>query len=200
MLGTGNQPASQQPSLPSLIQRMSHELGTKAVILFHETGQIVHRSGWLDEMHFPAMAALAAAMIAAGKSLGQLGEASDSPTRFSCDSNQVGLYTVAVGSEHWLAALYDQPMNPGQFRMKVRRYAETFARFGISNPEQWEVGFEEDEGSGLASHDDKIGARMTPPVSEKTAPVAANITEKKSTLFTNITDDEIDSLFENARS
>jgi hypothetical protein len=117
--------SAQQPSLPSLIQRMSHELNTKAVVLFHESGQILYRSGWLDETHFPTMAALAAAMIAAGKSLGKLGEATagDSPTRFSCDSDEIGLYTVAVGPEHWLAALYDQPMNPGQFRMKVRRYA-----------------------------------------------------------------------------
>lgn len=170
---------------------MSHELGTKAAILFHENGQILYRSGWLDENEFPAIAALAAAMIAAGKSLGSIGEASDSPNRFSCDSNQVGLYTVAVGAEHWLAALYDQPLNPGQFRMKVRRYAETFAKLGVAAPDQWEM----EESTGGAEE----GVIMTPAEPKRSAP-AEKLTEKKPTLFSNITDDEIDSLFENARS
>jgi predicted regulator of Ras-like GTPase activity (Roadblock/LC7/MglB family) len=195
VLGTGAS-SQQQPSLPGLIQRMSHDLGTKAVILFHESGQIVYRSGWLDEDNFPSIAALAAAMIAAGKSLGQLGEATDSPTRFSCDSDEIGLYTVAVGAHHWLAALYDQPLNPGQFRMKVRRYAEKFTGFGVYNPDQWEF---EERPQGPSSHDDKTRATMPPAVSEKTA-LLENLTEQDSTLFSNITDDEIDSLFENARS
>lgn len=170
---------------------MSHELGTKAVILFHESGQIIYRSGWMEEPHFPAMAALAAAMIAAGKSLSGLGEKqNNSPKRFACDSDDIGLYTVAVGPEHWLAALYDQPLNPGQLRMKVRRYAETFARLGIERPEQWEMA----ESSGA-----EAGVSMAPVEPESSAPVE-KVTEKNSSLFSNITDDEIDRLFENASS
>lgn len=167
---------------------MSHELGTKAAILFHENGQILFRSGWLDDSQFPTIAALAAAMIATGKSLNALGEGSDSPKRFSCDSDTIGLYTVAVGSEHWLAALYDQPLNPGQFRMKVRRYAETFARLGLGQEEQWELVAEP-----------SAGVTMSPVGPEISTPVA-KFTEKKSALFSNITDDEIDRLFENASS
>lgn len=178
---------------------MSHELGTKAVILFHESGQIVYRSGWLEDTHFPSIAALAAAMIAAGKSMGQLGSASDSPTRFACDSDEVGLYTVAVGSDHWLAALYDQPLNPGLFRMKVRRYAETFERLGVANPEQWELQESERAASESEPGVKSSGAIMPPVGPENSAPLE-NLTEKDSTLFSNITDDEIDRLFENARS
>lgn len=168
---------------------MSHELGARAVIVLHENGQVVHRYGWISESEFPTMAALISAMIATGKSLGQMGDNFPSgPTRFSCDSEAMGIYTVAVSDGIWLAVLYEQPLNPGQFRMKVRRYAAFLARFGVSQPRQWERGEAENAGRILAPGASRTGVSL-----EKN-------TEDKSTLFANITDQEIDDIFENARS
>ena len=131
---------SEQPSVSGLVDRITHELGAKAVFLLHENGQVLQRSGWIDESEYPSMAALVAAMIAAGKSLSNVGEAFlGNPSRFACDSESVGLYTVSVAQQIWLAVFYDQPLNPGQFRMKVRRYSELLARLGVQAPQQWEV-------------------------------------------------------------
>jgi hypothetical protein len=85
----------------------------------------------------------------------------------------------------WLSVLYDQPLNPGHFRMNVRRYADLLARLGVQLPEQWEV----------TERGASAGANL-PPVSstvDKTTPV-------KPTLFGEISDSEIDDLFVNARS
>ena len=177
-----------QPSLQGLIQRMSHELNAKAVLLFNDHGQILGRSGWLEDAHFPAMAALAAAMISAGRTLGELGDnPEESPTRFSCDSGSTGLYTVSVGAGRWLTTLYDQPLNPGQMRMRIRKYAETFAQI---EEESTLRAFESDENRQL------FGATLSPVEPEISTPLG-KLTEKDSTLFGNITDDEIDRLFEN---
>jgi hypothetical protein len=175
----------QQPSLQSLVQRISHELSAKAVVLLHENGQVLHRSGWMEDNDYPAMAALVAAMISAGKTLGSIGDSfAGAPSRFSCDSEAMGLYTVAVSSDIWLAVLYEQPLNPGLFRMKVRKYSDLLARFGVSRNEQWEI---------------PPGATL-PPVSSQPGPASEKSTRDKSSLFVNITDEEIDQLFENPSS
>lgn len=185
-----NEFTAEQPSVRGLVEKMSHDLSAKAVILLHENGQVLQRSGWIEDSDYPSMAALVVAMIAAGKSLGRLGEAfPGSPSRFSCDSESAGVYTVGVANDIWLAVLYDQPLNPGQFRMKVRRFAELLAKLGVSRPQQWE----EVEMGPTA------GANL-PPVSSRTVGGPENLTAKKSSLFVNITDEEIDQLFENARS
>jgi hypothetical protein len=182
---------AEQPSVRGLVERISHELAAKAVILLHENGQVLQRSGWIDEGEYPSMAALVVAMIATGKSLGGLGEAfSGSPTRFSCDSESMGVYAVGVANEVWLTVLYDQPLNPGQFRMKVRRYAELLAKLGVRRPEQWEA---EPEWAPEA------GATL-PPVPSGPAATPEILTTKNSSLFGNITDEEIEELFEKARS
>jgi predicted regulator of Ras-like GTPase activity (Roadblock/LC7/MglB family) len=129
-----------QPVLESLVERLGSEINAKAVLLLHENGQVIQRYGWIGEHEYPAMAALVAAMIATGKSLGALGEAfAGSPNRFSCDSEAMGLYMSFVSEGIWLTALYDQPMNPGLFRMKVRRYAELIARIGAAKPGEAQV-------------------------------------------------------------
>jgi hypothetical protein len=84
---------------------MGEDISAKAVLLLHESGQVLHQAGELAEGEYPAMAALVAAMIATGKSLGTLGEFfSESPRRFSCVSDEVGLYNGAVGDGIWLVA------------------------------------------------------------------------------------------------
>jgi len=180
----------EQPSAQSLVERMSHELGAKAVLVLQDTGQVVHRYGWINETEFPSMAALIAAMIATGKSFGQLGENFPaSPSRFSCDSDEMGLYTVSVTPEIWLAVLYEQPLNPGQFRMRVRRYASLLGKLGVSSPRQWEV---TEIGTGT-------GGAVAPGSRDHSAPLE-KITAPKASLFGDITDEEIDNIFENARS
>ncbi|HEY8278666.1 MAG TPA: hypothetical protein VIH99_03525 [Bdellovibrionota bacterium] len=180
----------EQPSLQSLVERISEELSAQAVLVLHENGQVLYRSGWADDNEYPAMAALVAAMISAGRSLGSLGDNfSGAPSRFACDSDRMGLYTVAVTPEVWLAVIYDQPLNPGHFRMKVRRYSEMLARLGVQRQDQWEV-----TENGIPA-----GATLPPVTAESTGP-AERITGPDSSLFANITDEEIDELFENARS
>jgi hypothetical protein len=187
-----NEFTQHQPAIRSLVERMTSELGAKAVVLLHENGQVLQSNGWIDEGEYPAMAALVAAMIAAGKSLNGLGEAfPGAPTRFACDSESTGLYTVGVMNGIWLTVLYEQPLNPGQFRMKVRRYAEILARLGVKKPEQWEV-----TDFGTASESRATSA----PVSAKVTPAPEILTANDASLFGNITDEEIDKLFENARS
>ena len=128
---------AEQPSVQGIVERACHELSAKAVVLLHENGQVLQRSGWIDDSDYPAMSALIAAMIAAGKSLSNIGEAAlGEPSRFSCDSEAAGLYTVGVAHGIWLSVLYDQPLNPGHFRMKVRRYADLIARLGVQKPTQ----------------------------------------------------------------
>lgn len=165
-----------QPSLHSMLQRMSHELSAKAVLLLHENGQVVSRSGWIEEFEIPMMAALVAAMAAASRPLSQLGdnEDADSLVRIHCESERTGLYILPLGNSLWLATLYDQPLNPGQFRMKVRRYAEMLRKMSLAPlPESHEV----DEAIPTPR------ATLTPGTSDKSA------------LFENITDEEIDNLF-----
>jgi hypothetical protein len=181
---------TEQPSLQSYVQRIGHELSAKAIVLLHENGQVLHHSGWTDDIDFPAMAALVAAMIAAGKSFGKLGENfPDNPCRLACDSDAMGLYTVAVAGGIWLAVLYEQPLNPGLFRMKVRRYSELLARLEVKAPGQWE----------LDSGEAHTGANLLPVSPDKTAPKAI-FTAPHSSLFGDISDDEIDRLFEDART
>lgn len=169
----------QQPAVQGLVQRMSHELQAKAVVLLHSSGQVICKSGWIEDGEFASMAALVAAMTSAGSTLGRLGEDSDkgAPSRIHCESETIGLYAVAINQDYWIATLYDQPLNPGLHRMKVRRYGESLARLGVQLPEQWEK--EEDEGY--------FGDTLAPGG------------RQKDTLFENITDDEIDSLFDEGR-
>jgi predicted regulator of Ras-like GTPase activity (Roadblock/LC7/MglB family) len=190
-----------QPSLESLLQRMGEEISAKAVLLLHESGQVLHQFGQLQEGEFPAMAALVSAMIATGKSLGSLGESfAEAPRRLACDSDEVGLYTVAVGEGIWLVALYDQPLNPGLVRMKVRRCAEACARLGADIPEPWEVPeIVTPKAAPETRAHQPVGANLSPPVALDTIG-QAKITEDKNSLFNNITDDEIDRLFENTHS
>lgn len=157
---------------------MSHDLQAKAVVLLHNSGQVICKSGWIEDNEFASMAALVAAMTSAGSTLGKLGEDSDkgAPSRFHCESETIGLYAVAIDKEYWLATLFDQPLNPGLFRMKVRRYGENIARLGVQLPEQWEK-----------ENDTDFGATLPPSG------------HQKDTLFENITDDEIDSLFDEGR-
>ncbi|RZA08825.1 MAG: hypothetical protein EOP11_03715 [Proteobacteria bacterium] len=193
------------------------------------------------------MAALVAAMIATGKSLSALGENfAGSPNRFACDSEEMGLYVSFVGEGIWLTALYEQPMNPGLFRMKVRRYAEIIARIGASKPVAEAPKVQRPSAPSPAASSGATapaGASASSAVSVKpasthtplpahllaklnpepqavtgqglgraasapsSAPLAASgptqpekFTDQNAGLFNNITDDEIDRLFDDASS
>lgn len=169
---------------------MSHELGARAIVILHENGQVLHRYGWVNESDYPVMAALISAMIATGKSLGQLGENfPGAPSRFACDSEEMGLYIVCISPGIWISVLYEQPLNPGQFRMKVRRYSSLFAKLGIGTPTQWEKPASERKAEGVLA-----------PSSRSSASVPEKITVENSSLFADITDEEIDNIFENPSS
>jgi len=216
-----------QPVLESLLERLGSELNAKAVLLLHENGQVIQRYGWIGEHEYPAMAALVAAMIATGKSLSALGESfAGSPNRFACDSEAMGLYMAFVSEGIWLTALYDQPMNPGLFRMKVRRYAEIIGRIGANKPGQEPVpaptlkpvkqptasptlhapvGASAFERPAPAAPSASAATRaVSPPPSAPPTPAATTqpeiFTAQNGGLFNNITDEEIDRLFDDASS
>ncbi len=202
-----------QPALESLVKRLSGEINAKAVMLIHENGQVLHRHGALSEHEYPAMAALVAGMIAVGKSLGGLGETfAGAPNRFACDSEAVGLYMSFVSDGIWLTALYDQPLNPGLFRMKVRRYAETAARLGASRPSEYELPVEAAPVNQVRSTPSApapvpqngtvstVARAASTPVFDSAPRHPEKVTEQKKELFNNITDEEIDSLFDGASS
>lgn len=225
-----------QPVLESLVERLGSEINAKAVMLLHENGQVIQRYGWIGDHEYPAMAALVAAMIATGKSLSALGESfAGAPNRFSCDSEALGLYMSFVSEGIWLAALYDQPMNPGLFRMKVRRYAELIGRIGAQTPGREPApapmptakaaaaiparpafsaaapapapaAFPVASAPGPAAAVTKNGAggaqsgAASPPPDSSAPTPSENFTEKNGGLFNNITDEEIDRLFDGATS
>jgi predicted regulator of Ras-like GTPase activity (Roadblock/LC7/MglB family) len=175
-----------QPAMESVLIRLGEEISARAVLLLQEDGQILQSTGPLEESEAPTMAALVAAMIATGKSIGSLGGAFPSnPTRFACDSDDSGIYMVAVGTGVWLAALYDQPLNPGKLRLRVRQTAAICAQLGIQKNESKKVP------ENITS-----GGAKAPPTMAPISNAPEKITEQNSSLFTNITDDEIDRLFE----
>lgn len=189
-----------QPTIGSVVQRLAQEVNAQAALLLHENGQVLQRSGWVNDDQYPAIAALVAAMIATGKSLSALGDTATNriPNRLSCDSESLGLYLVGVGPADqglWLAVLFDQPLNPGRLRMRVRSYAEMLAKLGSSGEAplpDWEV---PQNGTAIAM----TGASLAPAVA-LVSHLPEKITQADSSLFSNITDDEIDRLFENASS
>ncbi len=191
-----------QPALESVLARLGEEISARAVLLLQEDGQVLHSAGTLSENDTPVMAALIAAMIATGKSLGNLGDAfPDRPNRFSCDSEWSGIYLVAVEPGIWLSTLYDQPLNPGKLRLRVRQTASICAQLGVRKAVSGVKGMTETPLAlpKVTYFDTNSGAKTTPPVATYT-PTPEKITENNSSLFTNITDDEIDRLFENPSS
>jgi len=157
-------------AIDSLVEKMSTELATQAVLFIHNSGQILARSGKLQEEEYPTVAALLAGMVAAGTSL-MSAASNDSPEedrkRFSCEYRSGGIYAVAVGESYWIASVYEEILNPGLLRMRLRKYAEILEK--INTPQ----------------------ALFTKPGCDP-APVL-NMPEAN---FENITDEEIEELFQ----
>ncbi len=195
-----------QPALESVLARLGEEISARAVLLFQEDGQVLHSAGPMSASEVPIMAALVAAMIATGKSLGNLGDAfPGNPSRFSCDSEMSGIYLVEVEPGIWLSALYDQPLNPGKLRLRVRQTARICNQLGIQHARKGSFRGAVSPSASPASATvsspgaNLLGATSTPVV--KSHPQdPEKITDANSNLFTNITDDEIDRLFENPSS
>ena len=152
----------QQPGVQGLLERISQELSCKAVLYLQSDGQVLSSAGWIEKREIPSVAAIVAAVAAAGYSLAPGNENTSEEFRFHYEFGDTALYAVAVDGQSWLATLYDQPLNPGLVRMKIRRFSETLRR--LNRP--------------------AAGAYLTPPV------------QKKPAFFENITDEEIDHLFE----
>jgi len=196
-----------QPGLEALIEGMQRELNAKAALLLLESGQIQYSCGEMHESDYPSMAALIAAMIATGKSLGSIGDSfSTPPTRFSCDSDTLGLAVVEVTEGMWLAALYDQPLNPALYRHRLKICADRCAGFLRPLPpaQKRDALFSATSGASTGSPEpsakpspsSKIPGAKATPAFTKIPPHNVKVTDPSS-LFTNITDDEIDRLFEN---
>lgn len=186
-----------------MIEGMQRELNAKAALLLLESGQIQFFCGEMNENDYPSMAALIAAMIATGKSLGSIGDSfSTPPTRLSCDSDTLGLAVVEVTEGLWLAALYDQPLNPALYRHRLKICADRCASFlrPLPQAQEQDALFSGNSGGNpLASPrpnpSSKIsGAKATP--SGKTSLTHDVKNTEGASIFTNITDDEIDRLFE----
>jgi hypothetical protein len=199
-----------QPSILSVIQRLRSEIGGAAAFLLDERGQIHHCDSKLSTDRWPALGALVAGLIGAGQSVAEVGGSEDltlsssadrqsqrMPHSFSCDSEDLGIYTVRLGtSSLWLAALYDQPMNPGRTRLRIRRAAWDLAELveATALDEADLMGHEEplgEVGTKIAGTSGGISA----PVTNGPPPIPANNTRSPEPLFDSLTDDEVDSLF-----
>lgn len=157
-------------AIDQLIEKMSTELSTEAVLYIHSTGQIIACSGKLPQDEYPIVAALLAGMVSAGTTLIHSSatnkDPSDDRKRFSCEYRDGGIYSVAVSADYWIAAVYAGVMNPGQLRMKLRTYAEILEKL------------------------------HTPQVLVTNRSNLAPVSEGLGGNFENITDEEIERLFQ----
>ena len=179
-----------QPGVSALIARAHSALGTSATILFHRSGQILAKNGDIPEEDYPTVAVLVAGMVAAGQSLSQLmGESPHSDYQLSHGTSEGGLYAVRISQDFWVFALYKQILNPGLFRMHMRRLAQEIGA-QLKAPKGWLT--EDVQIAGSAATQEFAGGGKDPGTGAKTPPA-----EKSGPkLFDNITDEEIDQLFD----
>jgi predicted regulator of Ras-like GTPase activity (Roadblock/LC7/MglB family) len=114
-----------QPEIAPLLGRCNQELGSQATILIHRDGQILAKTGDLPEDDFPALAALVAGMVSAGESLSSLiGEIDPGHAKqLNFGSSSRGIYAVSIKNSYWIAAAHGSLLNPGLYRMQIRRLA-----------------------------------------------------------------------------
>lgn len=168
-----------QPNVLALIERAHATLGTQATVLFHRSGQILAKNGDIPEHDYPTVAVLVAGMVAAGQSLAQLmGETENRDYQLSHGTSEGGLYAVRINQDYWVFAVYRSILNPGLFRMHMRRLAQEIEQF-LKAPNGWLANDIQVSQPAM-----KPGAKMPP--GEKSGP----------RLFDNITDEEIDQLFD----
>lgn len=148
---------------------MSDETAARAVVLLRDDGQVLCHSSSSGASDRARLGSLVVALAAQGKP-GLLGTAMD---RFSCEAGDASVYGASVSPGTWLVSLQEQTLNPGLLRRQTKQYAEAISR-------------------ALPT-----GATLSPAMAPGASPLE-KITQDKTAIFTDLTDDEIDRLFEDA--
>ena len=190
---------AEQPSTKGLLERMTEELILKAALFLHQDGRILSFAGSLNYADYPLLATLVAAIASAGESLRSLGTTDESLNRIYLESDANSLYLTRVGTQSFLVTYGSSPVNPGLHRMQVRRYAETLAKLEAGSPKTDVVlaqipleSLAKPSPSTTALTNFGTSLRNSRDAGATLRPVSIS-TER---LFENITDDEIESLFD----
>ncbi|MCO5143406.1 MAG: hypothetical protein M9962_09985 [Oligoflexia bacterium] len=165
-----------QPSINGLIQRIAFELDAHIVFVIKEDGQILYHSDFSNKDELAKIAALATALLSAASSMGATEEdPNNSILRISCETATNDIYFCSIDQNHWLFSIYPHPQNPGKTRMILRNYAGLMTKISKSDSQTQEI-------------EQKSRVKMSP------------LAQNDRSLFANITDDEIDKLFDEAQS
>lgn len=167
------------PKISALIEHANHAFGANATLLIHRSGQILAKHGSMDENDYPTLAVLVAGMVAAGQSLAELANAPDSQEfTLAHGVGEHGLYAAQLDTDHWVFSIHQNMLNPGLFRMQVRRLVNEIQRELATKPIL--------VNSVSESPQESANRGVSPALTGQNAPH----------LFRDITDEEIDRLFE----
>ena len=166
------------PELQLLLEQAAAGLMADAIVLCHESGQILAAAGDMDQNELPGVAALVSGMIAAGTSLYSRGDKSgDNDLYLIFGNSRGGCYAVQMSDNQWVFSIHRDVENPGLYRMLLRKLVADAHYLSVEIPDT--------EG--------KKGPKNTPASHQNNAIMAPNSGTK---LFGNLSDEEIDRLFD----
>lgn len=206
-----------QTKIDQLLARRSVELEATALVVIHHSGQILAQAQRGDA-ELATIAALAAGMVSAAQSMMEVqGVRSKRPFQLSHDDGESGCYVSQIAEHYWLFASFEKVLNPGLFRMRVRQLALDLKKL-VESPGKWiEKKALSDWESAEESSDFGVADVAVPPQFTLETNLETRTEEKKVAhspkpiktgdklaldahsapkLFQNISDAEIDQLFD----
>lgn len=201
---------SSQGKIDSLLNSQIEALGADALVVLHQSGQILARSQSKDA-DLATLAALMAGMMGAAQSIAEIqGLKTERSFSLAHDDGESGLYGSQINRNYWIFSIFSDVLNPGLFRMNIRRLAIQL-RDLVADPgkfmeqkaiNEWEAAREteneEAEGGHLDEADLNEVREMMNQGAESIKSGDSLIPERHNApkLFSDITDEEIDQLFD----
>ncbi len=194
-----------QTKIDALLASQIQSIGADALVVLHNSGQILAHSQCKDS-DLATISALVAGMLSAAQSVSEIqGLKSDRSFALSHDDGESGLYTAQINRSYWIFSVFHEVLNPGLFRMNIRRLALDL-RDLVSDPSKWierkamnEWGAEDLRRDPLPdSQSENISPEKTGET-EINADFGVKATSSRRDapkLFSDITDEEIDQLFD----
>lgn len=186
-----------QTKIDALLASQIDSIGADALVVLHNSGQILARSQRKDA-DLATLSALVAGMLSAAQSVSEIqGIKEERSFALSHDDGESGLYAAQINRNYWIFSIFHEVLNPGLFRMNIRRLAISL-RGLVADPGKWierkainewesDSGLSEDisqESPNESAEQRSFGVESTP--DRHNAP----------NLFSDITDEEIDQLFD----
>lgn len=106
------------------VARIIDEFSAKAALIIGDDGQIHARAGFLTEDENAKLAALVAAMLAAGNSFSELVNEKNEDYRLNFSTADRGLHVQQFHNGNYLAVVYHGVTNPGAFRMRINSFIQ----------------------------------------------------------------------------